>query len=130
MLQRQVTRQPERDPQQRIASKFAQPRRLDIFFHVFKTGRLIKALIVDRRVPAYRKVLFVITVAVLLAILVFPDAIGETFLSVVLPVIGTIAGVPIDAGFDWLAFSLVAVNLLRYFPADIVSEHYTNIFGK
>ena len=81
-------------------------------------------------VPAYRKVLFVVTVAVLLAILAFPDAIGETFLSVVLPLIGTIAGVPIDAGFDWLAFALVAVNLLRYFPADIVSEHYTNIFGK
>ena len=130
MLQRQVTRQPERDPQQRIASKFAHPRRLDIFFHVFKTGRLVKALIVDRRVPAYRKVLFVVTVAVLLAILAFPDAIGETFLSVVLPLIGTIAGVPIDAGFDWLAFALVAVNLLRYFPADIVSEHYINIFGK
>jgi hypothetical protein len=40
-----------------------------------------------------------------------------------------VLGVPLDAGFDWIAFSLVVVNLLRFFPAEILSEHYQQIFG-
>jgi hypothetical protein len=128
MPQQQVMRLAH--PEQKIASHLAQPHRLDVFFHAFKTCRLIKALLIDRRIQAYRKILFFVTLAALLAILLFPDAIGETVLSIVLPIIGTIAGVPLDAGFDWLAFALVGIHLLRYFPADIVSEHYTNIFEK
>ena|SRR5947209_6849312 len=106
----------------------AQPRRRDIFLHAGKTFKLIGALMSDRRIALWRKLLFVGTIGGLLAVLFFPDFFNETFLSVVMPVVGTIAGVPIDAGFDWMAFALVAVNLLKYFPAELVAEHYRDIF--
>lgn len=105
-----------------------QPRRRDIFLHAGKTFRLIGALMSDRRIALWRKLLFLGTVGGLLAILFFPDLFSEAFLSVVMPVVGTIAGVPIDAGFDWMAFALVAVNLLKYFPAELVAEYYQTIF--
>jgi hypothetical protein len=128
MLQQQATG--PNDPQQKIAHKLAHPRRLDIFFHLFKTLRLVKALTLDRRIPVHRKLLFFGTVGGLLVVLLFPDLISEAFLTAILPVVGTITGVPIDAGFDWLALALVGVNLLRYFPAEVVTEHYQNIFGR
>lgn len=117
-------------PGNQLARKLAHPKRLDIFLHGFKTVKLIKALMIDRRVSVFKKVLFVGSIAAIVAILLFPDAINETILSTVLPLVGTILGVPLDAGFDWIAFTLVAVNLLRYFPAEIVSEHYSRIFDK
>jgi hypothetical protein len=104
------------------------PRRRDIFFHFAKTGRLIGALFTDRRVPITRKILFIAAIVVLLAVLFFPDALGELGLSVVLPAVGTVLGVPIDAGFDWTAFALLGVNLLHIFPTYLVAEHYDEIF--
>ena len=83
----------------------------------------------DRRVPVTRKLLFLGSVGGLLVIMLFPDVISETFLSVVLPFVGTVLGIPIDAGMDWIAFALVLVNLLRFFPEDLVAEHYKMIFG-
>jgi hypothetical protein len=104
------------------------PKRLDIFFHSFKTARLIGSLFKDRRISVFRKAFFVLTIVVLLAILIFPDALGELGLSAVLPLVGTVLGIPIDAGFDWAVFALVVVNLLRVFPANLVAEHYSDIF--
>ena len=127
MQQQVIKRTP---PEQEVVRQLAHLRRLDIFFHLFKTGRLVKDLIFDRRIQLYRKILFIITLVGLLAVLLFPDAIGDTALSIILPVIGTIAGIPLDAGFDWFAFALVSIHLLRYFPAEIVAEHYTDIFGR
>lgn len=113
-----------------LKEKFYRPKRFDVFFHAIKTFKLIGALMVDGRVPVLRKFLFVGSIAALAVFLFFPDLISETFLSAVLPVVGTVLGVPIDAGFDWIAFALVIVSLLRYFPGEIVSEHYMSIFDK
>ncbi len=115
---------------QTYAHARTQPRRRDIFFHAGKTLKLIGGLMTDRRVPIWRKLLFVGSIVVLLVLLFFPDFFGEAFLSVVLPIVGTVVGVPIDAGFDWMAFALLAVNLLKFFPAEMVGEYYTNIFGR
>ncbi len=106
------------------------PRRRDIFFHFVKTGRLIGALFKDRRVSIVRKVSFFVVILALLAFLAFPDAIDEIGLSFVLPLVGTILGIPLDAGFDWIAFALLSVSLLRIFPAEIVSEHYQRLFKR
>jgi hypothetical protein len=114
--------------QQQSMKQSAYPKRLDVFFHSFKTVRLIGALFKDRRISVVRKTFFVVSIVVLLALLAFPDALGELGLSVVLPVVGTILGIPIDAGFDWAVFALLLVNLLRIFPADMVTEHYEDIF--
>ena len=117
-------------PRQALPAKLAHPRRRDIFFHSVKTGKLITALTRDGRVSLVRKFSFFAAVLALLGILLFPDIFGETVLSVVLPFVGTILGVPIDIGFDWAAFALLVVSLLRIFPAEIVGEHYQRLFHR
>jgi|SRR5258706_10698626 hypothetical protein len=104
------------------------PRRIDVFLHGIKTFKLIGALMTDGRVALWRKVFFFGSIAGLLVILLFPDAINEFVLTAILPLVGTVAGVPIDAGMDWVGFALVVVSLLRFFPADLVAEHYRQIF--
>jgi hypothetical protein len=104
------------------------PRRIDVFLHGIKTFKLIGALMTDGRVALWRKVFFFGSIAGLLVILLFPDAINEIVLTAILPLVGTVAGVPIDAGIDWVGFALVVVSLLRFFPADLVAEHYQQIF--
>jgi hypothetical protein len=116
--------------QQQMAKKFAHPKRLDIFLHFIKTTRLLKDLLLDRRVPVLRKLLFLGSIGALVVVLFFPDLLGEAILSTILPIAGTVLGVPLDAGFDWITFALIVVSLLRYFPADVVSEHYQNIFHR
>ncbi len=116
--------------QQQAVRQNAYPRLPEIFFHGIKTTKLIGALFRDRRIVAFRKALFVLAVVVLVVILFFPDVVGELGLSAALPIVGTILGVPIDGSVDWAAFALLAVNLLRIFPADIVAEHYNEIFRR
>jgi hypothetical protein len=120
MGQQQLTRQ------QTCARQGAQPKRLDIFFHALKTFRLIVALLRDSKVHFIRKAAFIIFTGILLILLLLPDI--PVALSVVLPVVGTLLGVPLDAGVDWVVFSLLVVSLLRIFPSEIVSEHYMHIF--
>jgi len=121
--------QPQTRAQAYYEREKLRPRRRDIFLHAGKTFKLIGGLMTDRRVPLWRKLLFVGSVGGLLLLLFFPDLFSEAILTTVLPIVGTIAGVPIDAGFDWMAFALVAVNLLKFFPAELVAEYYRNIFG-
>jgi hypothetical protein len=116
-------------PQQVAHNKRTQPRRRDIFFHAIKTSRLIGALTKDRRISVVRKVVFFGLILLLLAILLFPDALEELGLSFALPILGTVLGLPIDAGFDWMAFALAVIALFRLFPAEIVSEHYQRLFA-
>lgn len=106
------------------------PRRSDIFLHAFKTLKLIGALVTDRRVPLWSKLLFVSAIVGLLALLLFPDVLNEAVLSAILPLVGTLLGLPLDAGFDWLAFVLALVSLLHVFPAPLVAEHYGRIFQR
>jgi len=109
--------------------KRVRPRRMEIFLHITKTWKLIGALITDRRVPFWRKAFFFGSTGGLLFILLFPDALNEVVMNTVLPLAGTVLGIPLDAGFDWLAFALAVVTLLRFFPAELVAEHYRRIFG-
>ena len=111
-----------------LPKKIARPKRWKIFFHFIKTGKLIGALSRDRRVAVWRKIAFFGVLIALLAILLFPDFFDEAVLSVVLPLVGTVLGIPLDAGLDWTAFALLSVNLLRIFPAEVVGEHYQQIF--
>jgi|SRR5579863_7415943 len=124
MIQQQAQRQTST---RRLSRK--RPRRWDVFFHAGKTFRLIGSLVTDRRIAFWRKGLFFLSIAALLTLLLFPDIFNEFVLSVVLPVVGTVLGVPLDAGFDWIAFALVIVSLLRFFPAELVTEHYRQIYG-
>lgn len=113
-----------------LPEPLARPRRRDVFFHGFKTLKVIGSLLKDRRVPVYRKALFFLGLAGFAFILLFPDVLGEFVMSTLLPIVGTVLGIPIDAGFDWVAFALVGILLLRVFPAEIVSEHYKHHFQR
>jgi len=104
------------------------PERLEIFLHIVKTGKLIRALVFDQRVPLWRKAFFFSAIGGLLFLLLFPDLLNETVMSIVLPLAGTVLGVPLDAGFDWLAFAIAVVTLFRFFPPELVAEHYRQIF--
>jgi hypothetical protein len=116
-------------PQNYYSQQRTRPGRLEIFFHLFKTGRLIKALLFDRRVPLWRKAFFFSAIGGLLFLLLFPDLLSETITSTVLPLAGTMLGVPLDAGFDWLAFAIAVVTLFQFFPPELVAEHYRRIFS-
>ncbi len=106
----------------------SRPGRFEIFFHIFKTGRLVQALVFDRRVSLWRKAFFFSAIAALLVLLLFPDLLNETIMSTALPLAGSVLGVPLDAGFDWLAFAIAVVTLFRFFPPELVAEHYRRIF--
>lgn len=133
-MQQQYYRNNPQYPAEDLSAGFGKgrtrPRRLDIFFHATKTFKLIGSLLTDRRVPLWSKLLFLASIGGLLVLLLFPDTLNEFVLSTVLPLAGTVLGIPIDAGFDWLAFAMVIVTLLRFFPAGLVAEHYRQIFNK
>lgn len=106
----------------------SRPGRLDVFLHAIKTFKLVGALLTDTRISIVRKLLFLGAIAGLAVLLFFPDLLNEFFLSTVLPLVGTVLGIPVDAGIDWVAFAVVIVSLLRVFPADLVAEHYEQLF--
>jgi hypothetical protein len=106
------------------------PKRLDMLFHAGKSLKLVGSLMTDPRIAFWRKGLFFGAIALLLALLFFPDVFGEFVMSSILPLVGTVLGVPLDAGFDWLSFALVVVSLLRLFPPELVSEHYRGVFKR
>src|SRR3989440_2451561 len=108
--------QPQTRPQAYYEGEKLRPRRRDIFLHAGKTFKLMGGLMTDRGVPLWRKLLFVGSVGGLLLVLFFPDLFREAVLTTVLAIVGTIAVVPIGAGFDWMVFALVAVYLLKFFP--------------
>jgi len=108
----------------------AWPRSLALIGNVPASVRLQWALLCDRRISALRRLLYVVSLAIVTMFLFVPDTVGDAVSGLVLPIVGFLMGIPIDAAFDWIVLMLVAVNLLRLFPAPIVSEHYQRIFGR
>jgi hypothetical protein len=108
----------------------ALPGRIESFFRMGGTIKLINALMRDARVPAARKVGFSVALFSLLAAMIFPELMADSILSTILPFISTIIGIPLEAGVDWLTFVMVLPMLLRIFPATIMQEHYLRIFQK
>jgi hypothetical protein len=110
------------------ARQLTSPRMRDIFFHLIKSAKLMGRLFTDRRIGLGRKALFSGSVITLGLILLFPDT--EIVMGFIFPIIGAVLGVPVDAGIDWLVFSMALLKLLRIFPNEIVSEHYVDLFRK
>jgi hypothetical protein len=116
--------------QQQTSTKqqHGQPKRTDLIFHLFKTGRLVAAVLGDRRVHILRKIAYLGSVGLLLAILLFPEALAEiaTAITVVFPILE----IPADASIDWVAFAVATFSLLKFFPKEIVGEHYDRLFRR
>lgn len=129
-IQRQASGQVIRGGRSRspVTGRPGQLSRLRMFFHFRKTIHLVQAVLSDGRVPLPRKALFLCAVATLLVALLVPDA-GSALASLIVPVIGPLVDLPIDAGLDWSVAIALAPWLLRFLPAEIVSEHQAAIFG-
>jgi len=118
--------QPQYQPQHQSAK--SQPGRLEAFRHPIRTLRFVVTLLTDPRIPISRKALFIIGIGALLSLLPLPDAVSEIILSVAIPFIGPVVGIPFDISADWMAIILLFPMLFYIFPAHIRAEHYQQIF--
>ncbi len=105
----------------------ARPNPFAMFFHIGKTARLAGAILRDPRVSIFRKLFFLVSIAVLLLALAAPETIGAV-VSNVIPLVGPAIDIPADVTLDWVAVAVAAFNLMRIFPDEIVSEHYDRLF--
>lgn len=101
---------------------------LSMIFHWRKTIGLTNAVLRDSRVHWLPKFAFVGAIGALLMALFFPEAAADILAFAPTLGIGDALGVPVEAGIDWVAFSVAAFNLLKLFPAEVVGEHYDRLF--
>ncbi|MCL4543232.1 MAG: hypothetical protein M1118_01325 [Chloroflexi bacterium] len=102
------------------------PSRWQLFSHPRRSFRLLRALLGDPHVPWVRKALFVWLLVILGAVLLVPDA-GSELVSTVVPVLGNLLDIPVDASLDWTAAVLLLPTLFRVFPADVVWGHWLQL---
>lgn len=117
--------------QQKIpAQAHKQPKKTDMVFHSVKTVKLVGAVLSDKRVAVIRKVAYVGLLGGLLALVLFPEALGDLFTAVTpfLPLIGI--EIPAEGTIDWLVFALGTFSLLKIFPREVVGEHYERLFRR
>jgi hypothetical protein len=112
---------------------YSDPNPLAMAFHLFKTFSLAGSLLGDRRVHPARKLVFVIILGIFIAAALGFDVIGELITQAlnIIPGLGALLGLgelPVDAVVDWVVVAVVAFNLLKLFPREIVGEHYDRIF--
>jgi hypothetical protein len=105
---------------------------ISLLLHIRKTGMLVAAIMRDERVHPFRKIAFVGILGSLLAMILFPEVLGDIATSFipVLNAIGLPIEIPTEAGLDWMFFAVAAFNLLRLFPVEIVGEHYDRLFRR
>ncbi|HEX8731857.1 MAG TPA: hypothetical protein VF725_07320 [Ktedonobacterales bacterium] len=99
--------------------------------HLPRTLKVAGRVLRDSRVQFVPKALFIGSIAFVLAALITPEALAE--LVAVVPGLGDILALgflPVDGTIDWIALGLLALNLMKMFPQDIVNEHFDNIVAK
>lgn len=105
----------------------APPNQWALLLHIHKTYALIRAVLADTRVRWLPKATFLTCIGAMLLMLLGGDLMAGVAESIV-PFIGPVVGLPVDASLDWVAFSVIAFNLLKLFPTEIVGEHYDRLF--
>lgn len=106
------------------------PGRIESFFRIGRTVKLVNSLLRDSRVSVVRKVSFSAALISLLVAMIFPELVADSFLSTILPFISSAIGIPLEAGIDWFTFVMLLPVLMRIFPAKIMQEHYQIVFRK
>ncbi len=112
---------------------YSDPNPLSMAFHLFRTFSLAGSLLGDRRIHPVRKILFVTILGIFVAAALGFDVITEIVTQAlnIIPGLGALLGLgelPVDAVVDWVVVAVVAFNLLKLFPREIVGEHYDRIF--
>ncbi len=105
------------------------PKRADLVLHFFKTSKLVLAILADRRVPIVRKAAYLGIVGFMLAVLLFPEALGD-FVLLLSFFPADILGIPLEGAFDWVTFAVASFSLLKLFPKEVVGEHYDRLFRR
>jgi hypothetical protein len=98
--------------------------------HGFKAIRLVKAVLWDRRVTLLRKGAYLGGLALLLLLLLVPEALGDsvTLLSPLFALVGV--ELPAEGAINWMALAFASFSLLAVFPKEILGEHYERIFRR
>lgn len=99
--------------------------------HLPRTLKVAGAVLTDSRVQFLPKALFIGSMAFVLAAVLTPEALAE-FIAVV-PGLGDLLALgflPVDGAIDWMTLGLLALNLMKMFPQDIVNEHFDTIVAK
>lgn len=99
--------------------------------HLPRTLKVAGAVMRDSRVQFLPKALFIGSIVFILAALITPEALAE--IVAVIPGLGDLLALgmlPVDGAIDWMALGLLALNLMKMFPQEIVNEHFDNIVTK
>jgi hypothetical protein len=93
--------------------------------HLPRTLKVAGKTLADSRVKALPKLLFVGSSVCVLAALVTPEALAE--IVAVIPGLGDLLALgflPVDGVIDWMALGVLALNMMKLFPQEIVNEHF------
>ncbi len=99
--------------------------------HLPRTLKVAGSVLTDSRVSVLPKLLFLGSVAFVLAALLTPEALAE-FIAVI-PGLGDVLALgflPVDGAIDWITLGIVALNMMKFFPQDIVNEHFDAAVAK
>lgn len=99
--------------------------------HLPRTLKVAGGVLGDSRVKALPKMLFLGSVVFVLAALLTPEALAE-FIAVI-PGLGDLLALgflPVDGAIDWITLGIVALNMMKLFPQDIVNEHFDAAVAK
>lgn len=99
--------------------------------HLPRTLKVAGGVLADARVSVLPKALFLGSVAFVLAALLTPEALAE-FIAVI-PGLGDLLALgflPVDGAIDWITLGIVALNMMKLFPQDIVNEHFDAAVAK
>jgi hypothetical protein len=117
-------------PPQSTQQTHKQPRRRDLYFHFFKSIKMIEAVLWDKRVSLLRKAAYLGGMGLLLVLLLFPELLADsaTLLTPLFSLVGV--EIPAEGTIDWMALGFASFSLLSLFPKEILGEHYERIFHK
>lgn len=106
----------------------SRPHPWEMVLHPITTVRFMNALRRDPRISHVRKLLYVGPIVVLVVALLLPESVVAAGVALLLPLVGPLVNLPVDAALDWFAVGLAAYALLGVLPRRIVREHHARLF--
>jgi hypothetical protein len=106
----------------------SRPHPWEMVLHPITTLRFMNALRRDPRISHVRKLLYVGPILVLLVAFLLPESVVAAGVALLLPLVGPLVNLPVDAALDWFAIGLAAYALLGVLPRRIVREHHARLF--
>jgi hypothetical protein len=106
----------------------SRPHPWEMVLHPITTLRFMNALRRDPRISHVRKLLYIGPILVLLVAFLLPESVVAAGVALLLPLVGPLVNLPVDAALDWFAIGLAAYAFLGVLPRRIVREHHARLF--